>query len=586
MVIPSMNEGVNIVDTIASIADCQTDKNKKIDIGTVVVINNRPDSDPEVLKSNMLTYTLLQGIRHGVKVTIRGRPDLTEKIKLIGEKGMRIEIIDAFSPEHAHPQSNVGRARKIGTELAVTLAKGPRSAVISTDADTIMGSHTIYDVNEVFAKEAVDAMPLIVGRHTEDLDERSREAFNLYRLYWDVSRAAEKAPEKIEALSRKGTPFVLEQISKATESAVWLSGGGTAFTAESYAKSAGYKEVGTAEDTLLAPTLAQAGARIKDLTDKYPDLIVYTRPRISMRTERGFGHTVAGWDVTDSSFGEKKVPHPEVSGRSEDFLISAEKIFESLQDTGTQTEEFRALCVRSGIPTEDMGALRESFATWGGIANEQSHFDLLQKVEKIFDKIMPLLSMKELIEYLELKNSEYSNGIREIVLAGEKIGEHLDERAGWRWEEFKKDMQNTIAELGIEMTDQTEVDLKLRSLIAAEYIPTYETVARYFVLFFMSTLREAANEGKLDDDPYTKELLLKFDLLDNFTHTEFFKVDLLQRLAAKINIVDGYASVLRKQLPDDTQKKLRAHAEALRTKYNELFNAKIERIEAPEQPQV
>src|SRR3989344_6308767 len=100
VVIPAMDEGTNIIDTIESVAVQRELKGRGLVRGVVVVINNRPDASNEVIASNMRTYTLLQGIRHGCKMSVRGSPALTEKIQKIQESGLKIEVVDAFSEGH------------------------------------------------------------------------------------------------------------------------------------------------------------------------------------------------------------------------------------------------------------------------------------------------------------------------------------------------------------------------------------------------------------------------------------------------------------------------------------------------------
>src|SRR3989344_4265930 len=139
VVVPALDEGLNIIDTIESVAEQRSARKSEITRGVVVVINNRSGASAETIASNMRTYTLLQGIRHGCKLSVRGNPELTEKIRKIQESGLQIEVLDAFSEEHAHPGSNVGRARKMGTDHALGLVKNERSTIVSTDADTILG---------------------------------------------------------------------------------------------------------------------------------------------------------------------------------------------------------------------------------------------------------------------------------------------------------------------------------------------------------------------------------------------------------------------------------------------------------------
>ena len=577
-----MDEGINIIDTIESVALQSKPRDRDLDYGVVVVINNRPDASQGVLESNMKTYTLLQGIRHGCKLSVRGNPKIAEKVRRIQESGMRIEIVDAFSEGHAHTESNVGRARKVGTEHALDIIKEDRSAIVSTDADTVLGPHALRTLYDVFEKEDVDATPLELGRKIDDLDSQSKKAYQRYALSWHIQHTVQVVPKKTAALQSDGLPYALRDLSKTGDSAVWLSGGGTAFAADAYRRSTGYRTIGREEDTLLAADLSKSGGRIKDMTMQYPLLVAYTRPRISLRTERGFGHTISDWDKPGTPFGSMPIEHPQTLIRVADFYKKIDPLLEhkTSEMSPTQNTEFLELCSSSGIQEHNALSLLQIFEKWDGAPSREEHFRFMGEVRNIFAKDSPGFTMVEMVELAEKENAAYSKAAHEVQWGGFNIGPRHEEI--WGWEQYRENARGLLAEVGI-VPHEPDMEIAMCSIVASEYVSHFEPYVQFWISTCANVMQQTVrSRGPMTDQEKEFVEIGKALSLDRFTPEESYRVMLLQECAVKMQILERALSAVDDSITTESRKRIDRKIEGLRSAYDDIANAIITAPSKPE----
>ncbi len=298
VVVPIKGEKVeDVINMLQSISSQRKQKGEAFVHGAVLVVNSRPDAEREDTRRNMQVYALVQGIRYGCQLKIDGRTDLTQKIREIQDSKLRIELIDAFSDQHSHEKTNVGMARRFGTEMAVQHAASDKTPILSTDADTLVGNETLATLRQIFETEEVDIMPLHSDQTLQGMDEASLRAARLHNLYWRVKNIIGVLPAKIKAMEKASYFPENEPTSQIRDSAIWLGGASTAFTVGAYKRSPGYRDIGRAEDGFLASDIVRTGGHLRDLRAKYPAIKVFTQPRISTRTELGWGHTIAAFEV-------------------------------------------------------------------------------------------------------------------------------------------------------------------------------------------------------------------------------------------------------------------------------------------------
>lgn len=474
VVIPSYNEDTAILDTIASIADQRRGGKIHVEHGIVVVINNRADASPEIIASNMRTYTLLQGIAHGRHVTIRGNPDAEQKIRRIQESRIPLYIIDSFSPGHAHHDGNVGHARDTGTSHAVSkLVKSADSIIVSTDADTIMGPDAIASLQLAFEQEEMDATSLRSLNNTDGLDASSKRAFENYALYWGVLSAATTLPRRTESLASNS--FALDDTPYFTEErAIWLAGASSAFKASAYKAAGGYEPIPGEEDTRIGHRIVEAGLTLKDVTTRYPGLAVYTKPRISLRTSTGYGRTIAQWDESQKSFGNVEVKSLDAAQKANAFLHTFDEL-RALEDnfdpddTRDPRDVFFQRCKEFDLDDTFSQELRTVYEAWSE-DNDQHHHQFLKKVYDYFDKKYPPIPLSQLVMLTENESAKYSEALRSSrsrPTTPETGNNEYPSAMPWNWERFRESCFSLAHAFGI--NSEGDTGIKLSAIVIASY---------------------------------------------------------------------------------------------------------------------
>lgn len=410
VVIPCYNEWPGILRTLGSIARQEKKNPKEVLHGAVIVINNKPDDKEEVRGANMTTYATLQLIRKGYPIDV-GDEDLNEDIRDIQTRNLHFEVVDAFSDPHAHAESNVGRARKIGTEQALTMLKqdedkegadrfekrGP--GIISTDGDSTLEAGVVEAVHRVFQDGYADAVALGLGSEMDGVDAESQEASSRHSLYWTaVFASSQSAALRAWFGSHSKLAYDMPRPSFLEQELVTMGGGYSAFTAHAYAKSGGYDETrGTREDVEVAHAIADAGGSIKSILEVYPEAYVYTQNRVSYRTDEGYGHMIGQWSPLKNDFGDVMVPRAQAKEMSHQFL----KEVELLSDSSEGKAEFMKLTKKYRIQGPLGEELIAAYLAWDGSENNRGHFRVVELSRKYFAELYGSIPMSAYLDDLE-----------------------------------------------------------------------------------------------------------------------------------------------------------------------------------------
>ena len=363
-------------------------------------------------------------------------------------------------------------------------------------------------------------------------------------------------------------PFSLKNDSKVGASAVWLSGGGTAFTPEAYVKSGGYRPIGREEDTLLASDMVKGGARVKDVTKKYPQLITYTRPRISLRTERGFGHTIAEWDKPDTPFASLPVENPESMRGNLGFYKQVDELLGKAGTKGTE-QTFRKLCASYAMPDEKIGPLWDIFSRWDGRSSREEHFRFLEAARQFFKTTTEKIPMSTLLEMAEHESTEYSKAVQEATWSGQTMSPPGEE---WVWSVYSKTMTELLAETGLDMNN-ADTRTKVWAIIVSEYVPHYEPVVRNGMFVVVNELRK--NMKSRTNPTPDEQRLAKARGLSKFTLKEYHRFNLCQMEAAKISVFQETQRTLKDELSPQVKKNIDTMLTQFRSDYDDFVNAII-----------
>lgn len=516
VVIPCYDEGLGVIDTIESIATQRKRPGEYFVQGTVVVINNRPDASAEVLSSNMTTYAALQSIRFGYEFKT-GNKARDAKIRRIQESGMRIDVIDAFSGPHAHPENNVGYARKVGADHALSMLdrrppkqswrEGEQPVLMSTDADSVLSPETLHTVWSAFWTEYADAVSVGSTIGTEGLDSHSDVASRAYQTYWGARSASYEMHHRIYALENKMMYLRQYHREPPIESAlVTLGGASTAYSALAYEKSGGYPAIGAAEDTELGYRIVESGGIVEDISSERPNAVVITQPRISTRTDNGFGHSIGEWDARKGPFRLVMVDHPKVASETEEFLWALSP--KSTDPTRIAKAEFRKqrltkaefenVCAEHEIPPDRTASLWGLYESWGGVLNSREHHELVRSARGIFEKRHGSVTMEEYVAQLENTNEHYWGlASKMLSVSGNNAFTHL-----WSWESFSESMAALIRPEGAEALlpeERADVEVKVRSIVASLYGISVTEVIQHFQILLMRALMEAADKDLIDE---------------------------------------------------------------------------------------
>lgn len=286
IVIPSYNEGQDVVHMLGSIAE-----QKRIDdlnVGVFVVVNNARNAAQEVLASNEATMELLLHLQLDmVPDGLPSRNRILRQLKPWNPIGIfpskkvdaervvisrhRVALIDMSSDGHAPETCNVGLARDTGMRLAIPCTK-ENGILISTDADTMLGEEYIRSAYDLLAngKYAAVTGPVLLYSYLDQPLQQTRaqtvnQAENLIAgiMYSWIER------NMVHTMERKKVPG--------------LAGSNTAIKKMEYIAAGGIPHINGAEDTSLGLSLLRQGKEIC----KDEKLSIFTDARESDRAEAG-----------------------------------------------------------------------------------------------------------------------------------------------------------------------------------------------------------------------------------------------------------------------------------------------------------
>lgn len=470
--------------------------------GIVVVINNKLNPEDRIKKSNLETYILLQALEHGFNVKITGSKQGEKMIERIRKSKVPIKIIDAFSEGNANENNNVGLARKIGTETALKDVK-EKGFVISTDADTTLGSQLFELTKIVFESSEIDALEYNIHSNSWRTDEKERKANNLNALYWRL-------------IKMPGEDSLIES------SIVWMSGGGSSFTKKAYQATGGYQEIPGEEDTRIGISISDAGMKVDKAIDNA--LYVSTRARISERASTGYGKSIGGWDEGKEPFFQKKMSSYEYFAKKNQFLESVHTIYDvnfdewlhevdykedkiprifssrSLGDKYAEKffndkkqkilSDFKELCERTFaveqkdffIPEyegkgKDVASLIDIFESYRpNQISSTAHHNLFKKVDAIFQALYPKTTVSAFI--LDAEKHILERDRRFLKAVDMKLFEDSEFDFAFNYYGFERDVLAIIKSLGIDMDDNN-----IRAKVKASILPFYN---EYFELLLTS----------------------------------------------------------------------------------------------------
>lgn len=460
-VIPVMNEGYEVLFALRSIAHQQKGRRNGFSQGVVLVINNRPDASNEIVQSNMDTYILLQSVCSGFPVSVRGRRDLDTAIRDIQQANLPILIIDSFSEGNTDEKNNVGRARKIGTDFAVDFLLKPEGFVISTDADTTLHSWAMYDAKEMFATTDVAASPMLLNNSIELLSEKEQQVFRSYELYWQARQVfcvhdfRTHAIKTLQLTDDYEDPYISDR-------PVYMGGAYSVFRGDAYKKVGGYRPIGSAEDTTLGQDMADAGLRVENMSHHFPNLQAYTLPRISFRTDLGYGHGIGRWQ---HGFAETKVINGERIRQHMAFLheVSELAAFRKEDDQGA-ISRFIKLCESVGITGEFLLKMQDAFENWNfDDATTSPHMQLIEGARAFFEQYgtedVPMKDFINDAEDLErLYSVDFEDSCARLLFGAEAQRE-------WSWDVFSQKIWDYLDS----QTLDPELQIKCRTIILAAF---------------------------------------------------------------------------------------------------------------------
>ncbi len=258
VVIPALGEGEQLWATLNSIA-----KNPRLLLSetvVVVVINSRVDSDPDLVRQNLIDLEYLQ--RHANKYANKhGAADSCP----FG--ALRLAWINATSQLLQLPSKNggVGLARKLGCELV--LAQLPEQGIlVQLDADTLVDQNYLPALAIAFSSTTCNAA-VIPYCHQRAANSKERSAINHYELYMRCHTLG---------LRLAGSPYAYHSI-----------GSTIACSKHAYRKAGGMNCRSAGEDFYFLQQLAKTSG-VKHLMGT----VVRPAARISQRTPFGTGQVI------------------------------------------------------------------------------------------------------------------------------------------------------------------------------------------------------------------------------------------------------------------------------------------------------
>ncbi len=275
VVVPACRESKYLPATLRSLS--ANDRNLLARTCVIVVVN-RPrgrDDDAETIRDNMETIRWLRN----------DAPSGLDTLLVSGKDGNSDLVLDG----------GVGKARKIGMDIALEMLSGePSSFIASLDADTTVEPDYLSSLFGFFASGKADAAVLGYS-HRRDACPAAAEAMETYERYLE---------NYVEGLRRAGSPYAFHTVGSAM-----------AFTAEAYVRAGGMKIRKGGEDFYFLQALRKTAsiAGIKKI-------LVHPSGRLSDRVPFGTGPA-----LKKIMAGEKIISHNPMVFTSLGKLLSSSK---------------------------------------------------------------------------------------------------------------------------------------------------------------------------------------------------------------------------------------------------------------------
>jgi GT2 family glycosyltransferase len=271
VVIPSCGEGREIVGAVSAAERAISKLSEDIRVVVIVVLNNPPNHD-DYRTSNELSRDILslyaEKEPQGDYVQIHHKNENFEAMKAAPER-LNLVMIDMFSDGHVQQGCNVGMARRVGENFALTLLKD-NGIMFCSDADSVAGENCLVEVVDFFKRNtnvaATSCWPEDIEPHEDDLEgQRINNLQRIKDLFHSISGGLQ-----IRFWDKK---FLGPRTFA-------LCGCNTAIRKSAYTAIGGRRAMDRGEDSDLSIRLAQAGYKVVE----NPGQKVYTSLRLDGRT--------------------------------------------------------------------------------------------------------------------------------------------------------------------------------------------------------------------------------------------------------------------------------------------------------------
>ncbi len=274
VVVPSYDEEYGMLPLLRSVVEQEVAR----DIAVTVVVNNARDTAAAVLESNARTIAMLQGLQTDEPpgdLLERSREDeyayfLLQEFRAVARSELRLLLVDASSGGHAPERCNVGIARTMGGNAALSyLASGAQ--LYFTDADSRFAPAYMGAAEEVYRDDAVAGATGPVRSVPDDFHPEQKTLRTM-----DQIRAVIHACY-CSVLRIRGIPDL------ASRKTHLMSGANLSVRGEVFAGLGGIPPLAGGEDIRFSLAMVRAGHRIGH-DDR---MTVFTQPRPSERAEAG-----------------------------------------------------------------------------------------------------------------------------------------------------------------------------------------------------------------------------------------------------------------------------------------------------------
>jgi len=496
IVVPALGEEMDIIRNIFFGVRQGVDKGRDFVHGIVIVINQRPSAKEKYGNSNFETLKLLRYLQSGIKVSKRGDKDFDYMVGYIQKSKVPIFVLDAFTEGFMTEKMNVGYARKLGTDFAMNKLKGPRSFVVSTDADTILDYWVMQSVHNIMQNTRLDAGPLNIGKDLENLSKEELRAYRAEQVFWNLKSATTSAIYRITRMKEFGI-FMGSDVKEFEESAIYLCGSGSYFSKEGLEESGGYDEtLGYGEDTGMIHALK----KVKDMTDVSPGLLAFTKPRYSTRPENGYGYTVLKYKNEENKMHFVQVESYKSIAESAKFKDALERLLDKNFDRKFSEigQEFEELCDGFRLENSIKNKLLQLFIAWDGKANSKAHHDFLTTIHDTFKDKYPKESLTSILFEAEDQVREFSQAIKKTVFY-KTIPENVKYTVDY--DSFCYSLLQVFETFSLDGFDHEkgEDNLRVKSLLMTMYMEFTQKITENFRLVASLQLKYTRETGKTNN---------------------------------------------------------------------------------------